>query len=124
MKNIKIILCVIVMSIILITPVISKAGLYATKGGTPMVEETLDDAFLKVRMMETQYGTLGKNAIVDSNYIETTSNGIDCHLAKNTEWGTAAMLCASEFGSLSSDENGRSISGNNTGIIRIRQRRF
>ena len=117
MKNIKLIVSIMLISVMLMIPVISNAGLYATKDGTPMYTEKLDNAFLMVRRMESQYGTLGKYAVFADDFTDTTGNGIDCHLSKNTEWGTAAMLAASEFGFIPQQDTIDSTTGNNTGIF-------
>ena len=94
-----IILLILVMAIIF--PTISKANLQSRP-----VEEALSKKasqfFLLCRQMETSGGPLGLSAEIstaEDKVTEITSpNGIDVHMIKNTEWGTAAMLSASVYG--------------------------
>lgn len=81
-----------------IAPIRSNAGLQANKGGTSLTYTTASQFFDGMRKMEIQYGTLGKNAVLDDKYLDTTNNGIDVHMALNTEWGTVALLTDSAFG--------------------------
>lgn len=105
-KNKKILIMIsLIIAFMLLMPNKSKAGLQANKGGTSLVNVIADSFFEGIRKMETQYGTLGKNANLDSKYLDTTKNGIDAHMALNTEWGTVALLTDSVFGV------GKSISG-------------
>ena len=82
------ILLLIILSIacILLIPTNVQAGLQANKNGTSLYSKTASEFFELIRAMET--GTLGKNTV-------GAADGIDCHMVKNTEWGTAAMLAAS-----------------------------
>lgn len=109
--NIKSKKLLVVFAVVLITTVIapirSNAGLQANKGGTSLVNTTASQFFDGMRKMEIQYGTLGKNAVLDDKYLDTTNNGIDVHMALNTEWGTVALLTDSAFGV------GKGISGSN-----------
>ena len=68
--------------------------------------------------METQYGTLGKNAQLNDKYIDTTGNGIDCHMALNTEYGTAGILSYSRYGAVPTISND-STTGNESGIKQL-----
>lgn len=96
----------VVLIVTVIAPIRSNAGLQANKGGTSLERVSVSEFFKGSRFMETQYGTLGKNAVFDDKYVDTTGNGIDSHMILNTEWGTVAMLTASSFGA------GKEITGN------------
>ena len=89
--------------------------------------------FEEIRKMETEGGAIGKNAILDSTtFLDSTKNGVDVHMAKNTEWGTAAMLAASSYGQAGSGTitydtektSGSATTGNATGIYQMADARF
>ncbi len=100
--NIKSKKLLVVFAVVLITTVIapirSNAGLQANKGGKSLTNTNASQFFDGMRKMEIQYGTLGKNAVLNDKYLDTTNNGIDVHMALNTEWGTVALLMDSGFG--------------------------
>ena len=62
--------------------------------------------FELIRAMETPTGTLGKSSNINtSTYVDSSGNGIDCHLEKNTEYGTITLLAASEYGNTTSTDS-------------------
>ena len=95
-----IILLILVMAIIF--PTISKANLQSRPDKDSLTNKTVSDFFLLCRQMETSTGPLGLNVTIstDGDKVEETtqSKGIDVHMIKNTEYGTAAMLAASAYG--------------------------
>ena len=103
-------------------PLTSNAGFQANKGGTSYkTGGTIyaNHLFEGIRNMEKAGGTLGLNAqLGETTYLDTTNNGLDCHMAKNTEWGTAAMLATSIYGEVPADAS-KSISGNDSGIFEM-----
>lgn len=108
-----------------IAPIRSNAGLQANKGGTSLVNTTASQFFDGMRKMEIQYGTLGKNAVLDDKYLDTTNNGIDVHMALNTEWGTVALLTDSAFGvgkEISGRSNESTSTGNESGVYDLAYR--
>ena len=121
--NIKSKKLLVVFAVALITTVIapirSNAGLQANKGGTSLVNTTASQFFDGMRKMEIQYGTLGKNAVLNDKYLDTTNNGIDVHMALSTEWGTVALLTDSAFGvgkGISGTSNSSTSTGNESGV--------
>ena len=63
---------------------------------------------------------LGLNATIDgTTFLDSSNNGLDIHMAKNTEWGTAAMLAASSYGIAPSGNSFASTTGNATGIYQM-----
>lgn len=120
--NIKSKKLLVVFAVVLITTVIapirSNAGLQANKGGTSLTYTTASQFFDGMRKMETKYGTLGKEAVLNDKYLDTTNNGIDVHMALNTEWGTVALLTDSAFGVGKgiSGENNKTSTGNESGV--------
>ena len=104
-KKILIIMIAAMLSIIAM-PNRAHAGLQANKGGTSLVNVTANGFFVSMRRMESQYGTLGKSAVFDqTTYVDSTGNGIDSHMALNTEFGTAGILAYSEYGTIPTNSN-------------------
>ncbi len=60
---------------------------------------TLEKYMLEIRRMETSGAGLGLNETINSNtLLSETSNKIDVHMEKNTEYGAVVLLGASNFG--------------------------
>ncbi len=110
---------IIAVLVIIGAPHLSQAGLQANKGGSTLTHVKANDLFIEIRKMETQYGTLGKNAILDTTtYIDSVENGIDSHMILNTEYGTIAILAKSKYGQDSSSSNDTT-TGNESGVFRL-----
>lgn len=118
-------LVIMVTAIILIVAVPNRAhaGLQANKGGKALTNVSANSFFTSIRRMEEQNGTLGKRASLDNKYVDTTGNGIDSHMALNTEFGTVAILSTSEYGFKLTKEND-STTGNESGIYQLRYGKF
>lgn len=118
---------ILIIMMILITNSVQAAGYQANKGGKSKVNTIISAFFKGIRDMEASGGTLGLSATIStSNFSDVTptsattkKNGIDCHMAKNTEWGTAAMLSASIYGSAPSGISSASTTGNESGIYQM-----
>lgn len=110
-NKIKIIMGVALLGM-LIMPLTVKAGYQANKGGYSKYD-TANNHFVAIRNMES--GVLNKTMTLETpSYKDTSGNGIDCHMAKNTEWGTAAMLAVSAYGgnpSAKDDTTTKNLSG-------------
>lgn len=75
--------------------------------------------FELIRAMETSTGTLGKSSNINTDtYVDNSGNGIDCHLEKNTEYGTITLLAASEYGNATST-NSASTGLGSTGVFQM-----
>ncbi|MBR6689496.1 MAG: hypothetical protein IKL68_05720 [Clostridia bacterium] len=100
MKKLKIL--AVVCSLLMTTNVY--AALQSRPGVDAKRDATVENMFNYIRDMESEGGALGLSANFATNattkeYEETTSsNNIDTHLCKNTEWGAIAMLSASNYG--------------------------
>ena len=117
-KKILIIMITAILSIMAM-PNRAHAGLQANKGGTSLDYVTANTFFKEIRKMETEYGTLGKKAILDTTtYLDSTANGIDCHMALNTEFGTAGILAYSEYGYVPTNSKDTT-TGNASGIYQL-----
>lgn len=108
MKKEKIILGFLVLIAIFAFPNVVKAG-FQSKPGSALTSKTADYFFEGCRKMEAKGGVLGLSESINSTtYIGTTGNGIDAHMALNTEWGAIALLTDSGYGI------GKGISGKST----------
>ena len=100
---------------------ISNAVLESRPDSVSLVNKIPSDFFSLIRQMETSDGPLGLNATVSDDGTETSSsNNIDVHMIKNTEYGTVGMLAASVYGT----KNGKGVSngtttGNATGVYQM-----
>ena len=80
--------------------------------------------FELIRAMETPTGTLGKNSNINTTtYIDSSGNGIDCHLEKNTEYGTITLLAASEYGNAISTDSTSTGLGS-TGVFQMNNGKY
>ena len=72
--------------VILLSTTKVEASLQAKPGVASLVNQTANQFFEKIRLMETKGETLGLNANIDSTtYLDSSNNGVDVHMAKNTE---------------------------------------
>jgi len=119
MKNIRKIKIILVISILIGMCMSTKshAGLQANKPNEnlkSLVRTTAGNFFTLIREMESKTGTLAVDA--DTN---DSKNGIDCHMVKATEWGTAALMAASSFGVIPKSGTSNSTTGNESGIYQM-----
>ncbi len=70
------------------------------------------------REMETTGGTMGLSETLNSDLTaSSTSNGIDVHMMRTTEYGAIAILSASGYGNPSNEQAITSTTGNETGVM-------
>ncbi len=110
--------------IALVFPTQTKANLQSRPGVTSLTNKTASEFFLLCRQMETAEGPLGLSATItdEEDVVKETSalNGIDVHMIKNTEYGTAAMLSASAYGDCpTGSSSSASTTGNKSGIMQM-----
>lgn len=118
-KKSAIVFTVGILTVLMLTGKVN-AAVQSRPGVTSLKNTTANDFFVKIRQMEVEGGTLGKKAQLDSTtYLDSSNNGVDVHMAKNTEWGAAAMLAASPYGSAPSGQSNASTTGNATGIFQM-----
>lgn len=124
MKNKKMMLVsmLIVMVAILIIPGKVHAA-YQSKPGNALTSRTADQFFEGCRNMEVSGGVLGLSETLETTtYKGTSNNGIDVHMALNTEWGTVALLTDSAYGigkDISGTNNPKTSTGNATGVCNL-----
>ncbi len=94
----------------------SQAALQSN-GGT-VATKTIDDWIVQIRQMEAAGGTFGLAETINTTGLlaTTESNGLDCHMEKNTEYGALVILSASAYGNPSNIANGGTTTGNATGV--------
>lgn len=100
---------------------ISNAVLESRPDSASLTRKTPSDFFALIRQMETSDGPLGLNATVSDDGTETSSsNNIDVHMIKNTEYGTVGMLAASVYGAKNGDgDSNGTTTGNVTGVYQM-----
>ena len=125
-ENYKVGAIILFIIAILAFPTTSNASLQSRPNATSLINKSADEFFLLCRQMETSSGPLGLNATIevqDDKVVETSnSNGIDVHMIKNTEYGTAAMLAASAYGNCPQGFSGNindSTTQNESGIMQM-----
>ena len=115
----KIIITIIIATMILLQSQVFATGGQASGTNDSVYNKTVSYMFELIRTMETSTGTLGKSSNIDTtNYVDSSGNGIDCHLEKNTEYGTITILAASEYGNKSSNDT-TSTGANKTGVFQM-----
>lgn len=72
---------------------------------------------MNVRKMEELGGAMGLTETLNDNLTSTTSNNIDVHIERNTEYGAMAILSVSNYGNPSKIKNGETTTGNKSGIV-------
>lgn len=86
-------------------------------GATPATQ-TLQNWLYNVRAMEASGQALGLTESINGDTLmPSSSNGLDSHMEKNTEYGAMAILSASSYGNPSKIENGGTTTGNKSGIV-------
>lgn len=117
-KNNKIVK-IIALSLISMLSLLSSSsyGALQANNGTPATK-TINDWIVAVRQMEAAGGTLGKSETINTTGLlaTTDSNGMDCHMEKNTEYGAMIILSASAYGKPTKINNGETTTGNETGV--------
>ena len=116
-KKILIILLTIAI-IVIIQRSVFATGAQAASTTNSLTNKTASYYFEMIRQMETATGTLGKASNIGEGYVDTSKNGIDCHLEKSTEYGTTLFLALSEYGNADSSDS-VSTANNNTGVFQM-----
>lgn len=118
MKNKKIIIISALVLAIFILFTTNVQALQSRPDSASLTNDGANYFFTEIRNMETE--VLAKEmTLEETTYKDTSGNGVDVHMAKNTEWGTAAMLSASAYGSVPSRGSSASTTGNATGVYQM-----
>ena len=109
--------------VVIVALTISSEAAYQSRPNfSSLVNTTTNSFFENIRKMESADGPMGLNAefkVTDTVVTETSSsNNIDVHMIKNSEWGAAVLLAASGYGAGRDDDAGTWTTGPNnyTGI--------
>ena len=94
-----------------------KAALQANPNTQYTKTATPENWMKGFRQMETAGGAMGLNETLKDGLISESSNGIDVHMMRTTEYGAIAILSASGYGNPSNAKAITSTTGNETGII-------
>lgn len=94
------------------TTTVKAAALQSNSKGTIKRSADATDWIIRVRQMESKGGGMGLNETVGTDALATSdSNGIDVHLQKNTEYGAAILLGASDYGKVGTVGAGGKVNG-------------
>jgi len=107
-RKVSIVIISIMLMLIALTTKV-EANYQSRPGVETKVNVTQINFFNGIRAMENAGEVMGLNGQAD--------NGIDVHMVKVTEWGTAAMLAASSYGKVGNVGAGDSTTGNNYGVF-------
>lgn len=113
-KNISII-SLITLLLILLTN--SKSNAVVQSSGGAGANYNLNEWMINIRKMETLGSGMGLNEEINENLTSNTSNNIDIHMQKNTEYGALAILSASSYGNPDKIESGDTTTGNKSGVV-------
>lgn len=104
-------------TLVLTNTVTSKAALQAN--GNTSKPDTIENWLLNIRKMEETGGTLGLTDTINTTDLTSsasTSNNLDIHMEKNTEYGAMAILSASAYGNQNKINSGETTTGNKSGV--------
>lgn len=116
-------ICICIIGILLFLPTKVKAVLQSN-GGTE-AKKTIAQWIEQIRQMEQTGGALGLQETLNTDLTpSSSSNNLDCHMEKNTEYGAMAILSASSYGKPDKINDGETTTGNKSGIyIKINNER-
>lgn len=97
------------------------ANVQSRPDNTRLTNKSAGQFFTLIRKMETTDGPMGLSATIDDSGNETSSsNNIDAHMIKNTEWGAAVMLMDSAYGlKISGSSSTATTTGNASGVYQM-----
>ena len=95
----------------------SKAVLQSN--GNTSATYSVDNWMIKIRQMESLGGALGLSETINTTGLlaTTDSNGLDCHMEKNTEYGALVILSASSYGNPNKIASDETTTGTATGVV-------
>ena len=105
---------------VIILPLQTKAVLQANPNTNGVKKDTPTNWMTNIRNMETANQAMGLQETIDATTKKATSssNNIDVHMIKTTEWGAVAILSASGYGNSSVLQTStiKSTTGNKSGV--------
>lgn len=107
-----------IMALMLIITAKSTYAMQSRPDGTRKTNVVANYFFTEIRKMESTVLGLPTN-FDTTTWLDSSGNGVDVHMTKNTEWGTAAMLSASAYGTAPSGQSSATTTGNETGVYQM-----
>ena len=95
-----------------------KASLQANPNTQYTKKDALTSWMVNIRNMEKSGEAMGLSETFNPDYTSTSSNGIDVHMMKSTEYGAIAILSASGYGNPKKLQEStiKTTTGNKTGV--------
>ena len=95
-----------------------KASLQANPNTQYKKSDALTSWMVNIRNMEKSGEAMGLSETFNPDYTSTSSNGIDVHMMKSTEYGAIAILSASGYGNPKKLQEStiKTTTGNKTGV--------
>lgn len=109
---------VLIILAIILLPNTSHAVLQANPNTQYIKTQDANTWMTSIREMEASGGAMGLSETFKSDYTSKTSNNIDVHMMRTTEYGAMAILSASGYGNPSNEKAITTTTGNNTGVIK------
>ena len=94
-----------------------KAALQANPNTQYTKQDYATNWISSFRQMEAAGGAMGLNEKLKGDLTSESSNGIDVHMMRTTEYGAIAILSASGYGNPSNAQAITSTTGNETGVM-------
>lgn len=116
-KKLLIILILLFTMFFVIKPAKVNAALQAN--GSSLKTDTIANWLVNIRKMEAAGGTLGLTDTINTTDLTSSassSNNLDIHMEKNTEYGAMAILSASAYGNQNKINDGETTTGNKSGV--------
>ena len=117
--KLKLILLVVLLAVMVLLPVGNvKASLQANPNTQYIKGDSLSNWMVNIRNMEKSGEAMGLSETFNPDYTSTSSNGIDVHMMKSTEYGAIAILSASGYGNSRKLQEStiKTTTGNKTGV--------
>ena len=117
--KLKLISLVVLLAVMVLLPVGNvKASLQANPNTQYKKKDALTSWMVNIRNMEKSGEAMGLSETFNPDYTSTSSNGIDVHMMKSTEYGAIAILSASGYGNPKKLQEStiKTTTGNKTGV--------
>lgn len=116
MKIKKVILILLLSLLIILFFTNNVKAVVQSSGGTAAAYN-INSWMINIRNMENLGAGMGLNEELNEDLTSTTSNNIDIHMQKNTEYGALAILSASSYGNPNVIASGDTTTGNKSGVV-------
>ena len=116
--KVKLLALAIMLGIMTLMPIGQvKAALQANPNTQYTKKDSATNWISNFRKMETAGGAMGLKETLNTDLTSESSNGIDVHMMRTTEYGAIAILSASGYGNPSNAKAITSTTGNETGVM-------